>query len=585
MTPPPFSAGGQHPPTPRHTREQIAATFDAAERALHDGTITRAEYEYYLTHEFGTTERSRVLQQRTTKKSTTRTEGGRKVELAPTTLILIVGIMVGLLTIALFGNTLTGFVARGESAVPTDGLTFSSSANVTLNITNTTLVRVSGTLEGGDGNVTLLVNGTEYPLWSGSPRAPDYDVSTPYESYALNESVNVSLTPENATNVTLWLIEESGERSPFTNGDRIAQPGSYTLDALFTDAKASTTFSVRNDTNTSRNRARPPAAPLTQFTDVCGEACVLNETGNKTLTLSVELAEDATLTLTDITVTQPRHNTAPTLNNPLTNVALVVGEERSIALDEHFSDADGDSLVYDVLHVPGTTMTVTESTLTIVGERATSGESRVYASDAEALTESNAFLITVAGGAPNGTTNATENETKSGGADLGGAEADGDEPATPSNETPAAVGGPDCSHPNPNKRPVECLQERTAEYFQPQELYLTTPGRKEIARFTPIGNMVITGDIIEGSTATPNRDDYQVGYEDSFGDFVATAWIDERTGDLHLRGTLHEEQTNNVPDSGSFVLRNQRGVVVAWADQRAGDLFVRGMVVQRRSVG
>ncbi|RME31074.1 hypothetical protein D6789_03875, partial [Candidatus Woesearchaeota archaeon] len=407
MTPPQFSAGGQHPPAPRRTREEINKLFDQIEAALGEGRITRDEYQYYLKHEFGGKDRAELLRELQEEEQVAHNKQHvRSKTPTPITLILIIGIMLGLLTIGFFGNGITGFATYKETSVPADGLTFTGSANITLNITNTTSFSISGSLSGGAGSVTLLVGSKPYTLWSGEPSPPPFTVTTPYESYARNASINASWEPANETNVTLWLTTPAGTRTPFANGDRINVPGEYTLDALFPTAKASTTFIVRNDTNSSRNAPRAARSAVVQFTNACGEACSLNETGNETLTLAVELEDGATLTITGITVTQPRANTAPVMTTPLGDVALSVGESVSINLDEHFSDADGDVLLYDVLHVQGATMTIEGSTLTITGNTAGGGTTRVYASDAETLTESNPFTINITGNATD-TTGAT----------------------------------------------------------------------------------------------------------------------------------------------------------------------------------
>jgi len=140
-----------------------------------------------------------------------------------------------------------------------------------------------------------------------------------------------------------------------------------------------------------------------------------------------------------------------------------------------------------------------------------------------------------------------------------------------------------CSHPDPNKRPIECLQEDPALYFQAQALYLTDSNRAPIARLTPIGNLLITGEVVENADFTPNTDDYTIGYMDSYGSYVVTVWFDSSTGNLYLKGRLYEENENNVPAPGAFALRNKRGITLAWADKARGDLYVRGNVVTNRA--
>ena len=99
---------------------------------------------------------------------------------------------------------------------------------------------------------------------------------------------------------------------------------------------------------------------------------------------------------------------------------------------------------------------------------------------------------------------------------------------------------------------------------------------------TPIGNLRIKGEVFEGASFSLRKSDYRIGYIDNYGDYHATIWFDSQSGNLYLNGSLYEENTNNVPNTNSFTLTNNAGVVLAWADKYNGDLYLRGAVLTNR---
>lgn len=139
-----------------------------------------------------------------------------------------------------------------------------------------------------------------------------------------------------------------------------------------------------------------------------------------------------------------------------------------------------------------------------------------------------------------------------------------------------------CNDPDPNKRPLECIQEQSDLYFQDQPLFLEHPDRSVAARITPIGNILIAGDLVEYSTGGPRQDEFVVSKYDAFGRATVVAWVDRVTGDLHLQGRIHEEQLNlNLP-KGAFTIQNKQSINVAYIDKNTGDLYIRGNLIPYR---
>jgi hypothetical protein len=137
----------------------------------------------------------------------------------------------------------------------------------------------------------------------------------------------------------------------------------------------------------------------------------------------------------------------------------------------------------------------------------------------------------------------------------------------------------DCSASDPNLRPVDCI---TAEpKLQEESIILEDVGRSPVAKVTSIGNLLLTGKVMQRSTAVPQPGAFTVGYTNDDFQRVTTVWIDE-VGNLHLRGVLVEENANLQPPSGSYTVINRRGLYLAYANPQTGDFFLRGNVVPYR---
>lgn len=506
--------------------------------------------------------------------------------------------IIGLLWAFSGTGTPTGFAVLDTQETPVE-LTFTEHTNETLNLTNTTTFRITGTLTDGTGRVWLHAGGERLLVYEGEARARAV-LWTEYESYARNTSINVSV---NATNYTLWLVDESGERSPFTSGDAIAEPGSYTFDALITGAteKESLPLTVRNDTNTSENSPRRPPSATVPFTEACAETCTLNGT-NLTVNETLEVETDGTLAITSITTTVERENSEPFQSAALPNLVLEPGETTTLNLDTYFTDPDGDTLTYDFMNLPGVTMAVDGSELSVTAESGEGGESVIYAGDLEYLVQSEPFSITVNGTnttnevgengtAPAPAENRTTPRTNATPANRTGTNETGVKetasgrnrtaPPTAENVTTAAL---NCDHPDPNKRAPSCFAGEEERYFG-QSVLVEDKGRRAVARFNGLGNLLLTGDLIEESSGTPSSDDFSVGYLDDNFRFVATAWIDSGTGDLHLRGTVSEEELSLTAPANSYTFQSRRGINLGYIDPRTGNLYLRGNIIPyRRSI-
>jgi hypothetical protein len=384
-------------------------------------------------------------------------------------------------------------------------------------------------------------------------------------------TINVTVYPVES-DYTLWLEEENGKRTVTQDEFSLTTPGIYILDALINHSGnisiATTNFTIRNETNSSNNLPREERE-IESFSKKCDETCVLNGT-NTTLSLRWEGEEQ--LTITEIITIEERVNQPPQQVAALPDLTVNVGESTTLELDNYFVDPNGDPLTFDYMNAAGVDLLVEGNTLTITGIDVGISESLIYAADLVTLIQSDQFSITVI--AQNEPPRVTQNESNASVLTPGN--------LTTTNQTNETVPENLCNNPDVNQRPVECLQEDYTQYFRPEPVRITDTGRQTIALLTPIGNLKITGEVIEQASFISRASDYRIGYIDSYGDYQATIWFDSQTGNLYLRGKLYEENVLNAPAKGSFALSNSRGVVLAWADKTAGDLYLRGAILENR---
>jgi hypothetical protein len=496
-------------------------------------------------------------------------------------------------------NLLTGQVTATRQAqeIISYNRVFDHYTETQLELNKLVSLKISGILEGTSAKVKLRINGTDYLVAEitnpsqqpslitgmaiGEPTeelTPQYIISTDKISYAIGETITITITPE-AENKSLYV--NYGEETHKLEGNTYAPLaiGEYTAVALIVlpndILRIETNFTVTEQPvetpqNTTTNQTTPPETPPEQttgyeFINLCTETCTISETSNPILI--VEVAENTTLTITTLTITQNKENSAPEQTHTIPDINLITGQTTTLDLNQYFSDPEGDLVQYDINEIPEINAQITQNALTITSQQPGTYTAFIYATDGDKLTTSNTFQITIQEQTNQTTTNETipiTNETTN-------------QTTEPTNSLPEIT---DCSNPDPNKRPLECLN--SAEYFQEQTLFITNNAREPIARITSIGNLILSGEVIENESFQPDSGDYTIGYEDSFGSRYTTVWFESKTGNLHLAGALHEEMINEVPTPGFFALRNKKGIVLIWADSITGDLFVRGNVIPYR---
>ena len=139
-----------------------------------------------------------------------------------------------------------------------------------------------------------------------------------------------------------------------------------------------------------------------------------------------------------------------------------------------------------------------------------------------------------------------------------------------------------CNYYDPNLRPIECIEANMHDYYETENVFLTNKNRQPVARINPIGNLILTGNIIENSNRQPNPEDFKVTKLNKYFEEETIASIDSTTGNLYIKGTLHEEDFFLTPTSGAFIIQNKRNINLAYIDRNTGDLHLKGNLIQNK---
>ncbi|MBN2052781.1 hypothetical protein JW756_04730 [Candidatus Woesearchaeota archaeon] len=508
-----------------------------------------------------------------------------------------------------------------------------------LDLTNLTSLKISGTLEGTGAKIKLRINGTEYliaqitnPTEQPSQitgmvieeETTQYTITTDKTTYTLGETATITITPT-TNNQSLYVSYGEETHKLETNTYKPETTGNYQIIALivlpediirintnftvtsknnsifavpeksnFSETETTTTEETPKETNetnqtTPTNETTPtenttvnetnqtnettPTEPTTNafvFENLCTETCTLTENSNPVLI--VELDDNTTLTINTLTTTQTKENLAPEQNKNIPDITLAKGESRTINLNNYFKDPEEETIQYDINKIPEITTTINQNELTITSQNLGKYTAYIYATDGNKMIVSNTFTITITETTEETTTetNQTTNETT--GLPI-------------SNETEIVLTPIiDCGNPNPNNRPVECMIGQEDKYFKDKSIFIENLDKTQVARITAFGNMVIRGKLYENSIYAPSSRDFRVNYFIDDGETeVVSAWIDTATGDLHLRGTAHEEQFSIIPPStGAFIIQNRKGTNLGFIDKITGDLYLRGNLIQEQ---
>jgi hypothetical protein len=523
---------------------------------------------------------TRFLDEKTTKASDFFDGNKHNAIIATVFLIAIFGIIISIMST---NGGLSGFAVFD---IPEQNYTGNMSVHATEPFTS---IKISGTLF-GEGNATIYYITNTSTLIIGTITSDDGTPRTTKASYAAGEEVTIEHLP---TSYNAYL--DDGITNTQTIIPFAAPANDMTLLLIANESDNLTTYRVPIIIGTTDR--------TTTFENLCQDTCTMPAaTGD----LVIETTGTAQVSFSSIETTLPQ-NSAPTPLLPFDTVEINAQNETNITIDlgAHFVDADGDTLYYSTENTIIATLNVNGNTLAVTPLQDGTDSITIYASDLKEIAIGT-LQITVSGitaSASNTTTNDTfQNNITNTTVDINTTtqtnttEVNTTNTNTTSNDTTPIndstnnitdnnstnITGLDCSNPDPNARPVACLYQDIPEYFPDQEILLENRDREVVGRFTSIGNLLVKGDIIEHSTASPGSRDWRVAYVDRDGNEHATIWIDSATGDLHLVDVAVEENTNLDPPAGSYSLINKRSIYLAWADTSTGTLHIRGNIIPFR---
>ncbi len=421
---------------------------------------------------------------------------------------------------------------------------------------NTTIqaLTASGTLTGeGQAKINFITENSV--LLVADIRSDDGSPRTDKASYLPGELVQIQNVPENAS----YYLDDGYETLPTV--------------VPFEAPNQSMELLIVWDAGTTRLPIVIGEEPrITTFENLCEETCVLP---NITGTAKIVVTGDAFLNITLLGTGNTTVNEPPVLVIPFGNVTI--NDTKEIDLSLYFEDPEGSQLMFSVGESPYVIASVDGDILTIMPVTSGIDFLPVYASDLEELVQEDMLIEVIV-------SEISENETTTeNSAHEENTETDETVPVVTTNETNTTNISVvlDCSSPDPNKRPVDCLHEQADKYFE-QDVFIENIAREKVARLSPVGNFMITGGVEERSDGRPTNGDFALGYRDENFNQVFTLWIDSATGDLHLKGRLYEEQTRLEPLAGSYSITNLRGLILAYADRNTGDLYIRGNLIPYR---
>ena len=557
-------------------KQKIYQVLGKAEASLRTGEITQEQRDAVLISYFGTPNVYPLVSD--IDAQIDKIQNANESRVSKTTM-LVIGFALFMVSFfaVLFYSTggLTGAVVLEHSV----NTTYFSDAHINLTLSNAAHINISGAARGiGSVRITLTENGQTHVLYLFNNGSTSAHGALPRSYYATGEPVTFAAVHLSSA----YLMTNDAVLLNDTTIENLT-PGNYTIKLIINDTLLSSEALPFTVTNT----------PITEPFNACGELCNSNITGNATVDIAI--TGNATVTINNILVSS-EHNRPPQLDREIPDITA--NGTAHVDVSSAFSDPDGDQLYFDSSRHDGMTESVDNGILTATGAPGTYTYT-VYASDLHELTPSNIFTITLlpetapldvnttnttvneANQTLNETVNGTVNQTVT--PIVNQTNATTNETVSP----PTPLSPPsDCSEPDPNKRPLSCIQGNDSSYFRPEEIMLENKNAESVGQLTPIGNLLIKGTVVEHSTGNPRSNDYQLGYANADGDFVPTVWIDSESGDLHLIGHLTEANGNIVIDNGLSAIANRRGIVLALINRQTGDLIVRGnLIPYRRSLG
>jgi|GEM_PF-6560012 len=464
------------------------------------------------------------------------------------------------------------------------------------------IVNIEGaSLNSEINNSTNSTNSTDFTDPTDSMNSTNSTTNSTMNA-TTNTTTNTTIQTINTPTYTLYKKSDTTTTLLTSNEFTIQEPGVYEIYALIDDQGTITKESKYIQIVDSVNDITK------NFEAVCENTCNLDP--NKIPTkIKIVLDKNVSLTINKIIYTTKAENSLPVQIKKFSDLTLTKGMNTTLDLNDYFKDPDGQQLLYDYSSEKNTSanngagITITNNLLKINPVMAGTYDTTIYASDLSEMIESNSFKINVieiqtetSQNETDTNINSTFNYTNQTSTiqepptnTLLGENTNTSINQTNINVTNSSVVELEklglCDNVDPNKVPASCLLQNDSYYFVEEGKFLENLDKKKVARITTIGNLLITGDVYEKDNSKPGNRDFKIGYTNNNFEFIPTLWIDSKTGDLHLTGSLHEEIINLELPSNVYSFQNKRGVNLGYANPKTGDLYIRGnLIPYRRSL-
>ena len=601
------------------TKTHILREINQLDEQLEKNEITSIEYHALLHQKLGGKTKQELINEinqeiRRIKEKTLLDQQRKqhKKEITSLSIAAIILIILALTTtLTQTPTTPTGYtITTNTNTTQTKNITknitinqtITKNTNITINHTNITSIKITGKRT-GTATIKLKTNNTEYLVANitsttqtkqtnnntNQTTNQNYTLTTNKKEYALGETVYIRIEPE-AENKSLYVTYknttqrlENNTYTPQNTGEHqiisiiVLPNNSIRLETNITVTNQTTNQTINKTMNETKNKTINQTTTY-EFSQLCTETCNIIEATNPTLT--IELEPNTTLTITTITITTTttttKQNQPPKQTKKIPNITLKPNQTKTLNLNQYFTDPDQDTIIYDTPQNPNINTTIKKQTLTIKPKKPGTHTTYIYATDGTHLTTSNTFTITILP-TNNNNTNQTTNQTKQNTTNT--TNTTSNQTTTPTNTTTNP-----CQHPNPNQRPPECLEPGKKKPVVPQSTYLTNTRRKNIARITPLGNLVLKGKLYENAEINPNPEDFVITKLNEDHEEIPIAYIDTTTGNMYIKGKLYEEDFYLTPTPNAYVIQNKKNLNLAYLDRTTGNLHLKGNLVENREV-
>jgi hypothetical protein len=589
------------------TKQAIIGLESNLNQKYSQGELGLAEKNILLHEKIGPKEPEEIIR-RIDKKieslnkdlSKNKKSSNQKIKFAAAAMVLVFAILTGVI-ITTDSSTISGFSVHEITKTQSYGEEFIGNSTFNLEIENITSLKVNARLKGLWAKMILEINNTQYLI---EEFIADPIIITDKEAYSLEEEVTISI-PRDISNSTLY-YDTNNDTNIITDMSFITnQIGVHKIILLGEKEgeviREEKEIIVYNNTN----EATEITLPIKDFNEVCKETCNLSLLSNPKIIIQTdelsslileeiivvqrvnnqtnnETIEETNQTTENQTTDETIENKNPIQEKTIQDIDLIIGEEKTLNLSEHFSDPEGQKLLYEINELSNVQTEIVSEEISIKALKQGTEIAYIYVSDGENLILSDTFKIQIKKEEEiiNQTVNISEeievndtNRTVRNSTII--------ETNQTQNNTNYTYS---CNDPDVNKRPSTCFTGIEEKAFEDLSVELKDLNQKRVGLFTRYGNLVIRGILYENSQITPKQKDFTTGYkvtEDFEERIIYTSNLETESGNLYLKGQLFQNQETLQPEQyNTLIIRNSHGLILGYFNEITGDLYLRGNIVQ-----